>query len=395
MIHFKIVLAVAFSFYSGMVNCQLPEQKDSSDFGFEILNNAHRVYKKFNSGSFTVQEKYKSSLSKDTSVGENYYVFQRNDEGVHLRLEHPEAGTVKILDDKQLYLLVPPDTTYGNDELAVSFEYEDRTSLFPSYLFDELPFLYVDFFFFKMRTSLFEVEKEGRYYVLRSKEYRFYINRSTYLIERVIVNITVPKFGVQYKELNIISQVRDSSLHKPTTFSIKGKKVIPSEAYFKMRDTEREKKQIQHVDLNFQLLDFPSGDSINLTESNKDLYLLEFWFVSCYPCWQSTTTLNKVYQSLDSNRVALIAVNLSLNDSDDSIQNYIDKNKVNYQITRDIHQRLSKAIGVNGVPYFVIVDRNGNIHFRHSGTIEEENLQKAISKAMHDFRMNPNMMNDN
>jgi predicted DsbA family dithiol-disulfide isomerase len=42
----------------------------------------------------------------------------------------------------------------------------------------------------------------------------------------------------------------------------------------------------------------------------------------------------------------------------------------------------SKAYGLSGFPYFVLLDGDGRVKLRHSGEIETAVLEQAISEAL-------------
>jgi hypothetical protein len=62
-------------------------------------------------------------------------------------------------------------------------------------------------------------------------------------------------------------------------------------------------------------------------------------------------------------------------------QAMIDRTGITYPVGRDPRGTLLRALGGNGLPYTVVVDRNGRIVAAHSGELTRDALQALVDEA--------------
>lgn len=115
------------------------------------------------------------------------------------------------------------------------------------------------------------------------------------------------------------------------------------------------------------------GNKITLsklfTEQDKDLVMLNFWYVDCSACKLEFPALEESYQAY-SDKVAVIAINpMSQSDSLTDIKLFRGEYGLSFDVAQDIG--LANAFGVGSYPTSVFIDRYGAITFIEVGALTE------------------------
>ena len=112
------------------------------------------------------------------------------------------------------------------------------------------------------------------------------------------------------------------------------------------------------------------GESVSFSSLIKQdtIYIISFWATWCKPCIRQLEEISETYIDLQrSFHLNLIAV--SLDDSVSSPKVFLRAQRTGwtYEVVLDQNQDLAKALGVQNVPTVLIVNRNREIVYNHSG----------------------------
>lgn len=111
----------------------------------------------------------------------------------------------------------------------------------------------------------------------------------------------------------------------------------------------------------------------------KQPVLIEFWATWCTVCKSLLPQLNRVKQQYGS-RVAMIGVNITVNDSRDRVRRYLEVHQPPFLALYDDTGVSSRAFDVPTTSYIVVVDARGIVAYTGSG--EDQDLVAAVAKAM-------------
>ncbi len=110
----------------------------------------------------------------------------------------------------------------------------------------------------------------------------------------------------------------------------------------------------------------------------KKPVLLEFWATWCAVCKSLLPELNRVRQQY-GDKVTLIGVNITVNDSRDRVRRYLAVHQPPFLPLYDDAGAGTRAFDVPTTSYIVVVDARGIVVYTGSGS--DQDLVAAVAKA--------------
>ena len=111
----------------------------------------------------------------------------------------------------------------------------------------------------------------------------------------------------------------------------------------------------------------------------KKPVLIEFWATWCALCKALLPELDKV-KKVYGDRVALVGVNVTVNDSKNRIRRYLEEHHPPFQVLFDDKGAGARAYDVPATSFIVVVDQGGRVVYTGSG--EKQDLVEAVKKAL-------------
>ncbi|MBN2702339.1 MAG: TlpA family protein disulfide reductase [Methylohalobius sp. ZOD2] len=125
------------------------------------------------------------------------------------------------------------------------------------------------------------------------------------------------------------------------------------------------------------------GESRQLREiqQGKVVYV-DFWASWCTSCAQAFKFLNAVESDLRDRGFAVIGVNLDENRAD--AVNFLERFPPRFTVLADAEAQCAKAFGVQGMPASYLIDRTGEVRYRHLGfrSGDADELRRAIEELV-------------
>jgi len=151
--------------------------------------------------------------------------------------------------------------------------------------------------------------------------------------------------------------------------------------------TETAKKMFTEKTLPVVTLSDMNGKKVNVSDLGKTgkITVFSFWATWCIPCKKELSELDKVYEEWQKKyNLDLVAVSIDDVRNTAKVKTYVNGEGWTYNVLLDINQDLKRAMGIQSVPYTVLVDKKGNIVYIHNGYIEgdESELEKEIQKIL-------------
>ena len=124
--------------------------------------------------------------------------------------------------------------------------------------------------------------------------------------------------------------------------------------------------------------EFHTGKPVQIDRFFGNIIYLDFWASWCAPCIESMPFMDKLYQQYAAKGFEVIAINIDEKKQD--AKEFLKEFPVTYLNLYDPKGRIAKQLKVSKMPTAFLIDREGNILFKHIGFNQEysERLELAI-----------------
>lgn len=110
-------------------------------------------------------------------------------------------------------------------------------------------------------------------------------------------------------------------------------------------------------------------------------FIISFFATWCKPCNRELSAISEVYADWqDETGVKLIAVSIDQAQNINKVKPWVDSNGWEYDVLLDPNSDFKRALGIQMIPYVIIVDGKGNIVYKHNGYTdgaEKELIEKV------------------
>ena len=110
-------------------------------------------------------------------------------------------------------------------------------------------------------------------------------------------------------------------------------------------------------------------------------FIISFFATWCKPCNRELSAISEVYADWqDETGVKLIAVSIDQAQNINKVKPLVDSNGWEYDVLLDPNSDFKRALGIQMIPYVIIVDCNGDIVYKHNGYTdgaEKELIEKV------------------
>lgn len=109
--------------------------------------------------------------------------------------------------------------------------------------------------------------------------------------------------------------------------------------------------------------------------------IIDFFATWCKPCNRELDAIAEVYEDwVEETGVKLIAISIDQAQNVNKVKPLVDSHGWTYDVLLDPNSDLCKALGIQMIPYTLILDASGKIVYRHNGYTEgaEEELIEKV-----------------
>lgn len=123
-----------------------------------------------------------------------------------------------------------------------------------------------------------------------------------------------------------------------------------------------------------------SGQPRSLFEWKGSVLICNFWATWCAPCREEIPALGRVRQKMASKRVEIVGIAI---DSASNVSQFVKELSIPYPVVLadmgaiELMRRLGNSAG--GLPFTLILDRNGKIADSKLGSLAEAELEKKLA----------------
>lgn len=115
--------------------------------------------------------------------------------------------------------------------------------------------------------------------------------------------------------------------------------------------------------------------------NNGKPFIIDFFATWCKPCNRELKAIQEVYEEWqEETGVKLIAVSIDQAQNINKVKPLVDSYGWEYEVLLDPNSDFKRALGIQMIPYTLIVDGKGNIVYKHNGYTEGAE-QELIEKV--------------
>lgn len=102
--------------------------------------------------------------------------------------------------------------------------------------------------------------------------------------------------------------------------------------------------------------------------NNGKPFIIDFFATWCKPCNRELKAIHEVYPDWqEETGVKLIAVSIDQAQNINKVKPLVDEQGWEYDVLLDPNGDFKRALGIQMIPYVLIVDGKGNIVYKHNG----------------------------
>lgn len=121
-------------------------------------------------------------------------------------------------------------------------------------------------------------------------------------------------------------------------------------------------------------------DTSTLSNDGKP-FIISFFATWCKPCNRELSAIADVYEEWqEETGVEVIAVSIDQAQNINKVKPLVNNHGWPYKVLLDPNSEFKRALGIQMIPYTIIVDGKGNIVYKHNGYTdgaEEELIEKV------------------
>ena len=118
--------------------------------------------------------------------------------------------------------------------------------------------------------------------------------------------------------------------------------------------------------------------------NNCNALIVAFFATWCKPCDRELKSIDEVYDDWQRETgVRIVAVSIDQAQNINKVKPLVDQNGWRYEVLLDPNGELRRALGIQSVPYTILLDGNGKIVYKHNGYTDgaEFELYKKVKEV--------------
>lgn len=134
---------------------------------------------------------------------------------------------------------------------------------------------------------------------------------------------------------------------------------------------------------NFTLTDM-EGNEVSLSSLRGKVVFLDFWATWCPPCRQSLPHTQSLSQHEKAKSGDLMVLAVNAREELDTVKKFMQDNKYSFRVLMDKEGIVLNAYKVQGIPTFVLIDREGKVAWVQVGfgPGTEKQMEEAVKQAL-------------
>ena len=151
---------------------------------------------------------------------------------------------------------------------------------------------------------------------------------------------------------------------------------------------DKDKKNIPN--LKIRMLDGTKTTIHELVEDGP--LMIDFWATWCVPCKKVMKFLNDYHQEFEQENFKVLMINTDSPRSVGKVKSYVRSQDYKFLIGMDPNKSISKKLNGLVMPTLILVDRGGEVVWRHQGYLpgEEVEIKSQIESVVNRLKVQNN-----
>lgn len=120
------------------------------------------------------------------------------------------------------------------------------------------------------------------------------------------------------------------------------------------------------------------GEKVSIADyaENGKITVFSFWATWCAPCKKELNNIAEIYEDWqDLYDVEVVAISVDNQRSAPKVKTYVNGVAWEYDVLIDTNQDLQRALNFQTVPFTMVVNKEGEITYRHTGYVEGDEYE--------------------
>ena len=121
-----------------------------------------------------------------------------------------------------------------------------------------------------------------------------------------------------------------------------------------------------------------SGKTVDTAKLHNDgrPFIIDFFATWCKPCNRELDAIAEVYEDWqEETGVKIFAISIDVAQNVNKVKPLVDNHGWEYDVLLDPNSDFKRALGIQMIPYVLIVDGQGQIVYKHNGYTEGAELE--------------------
>ena len=122
------------------------------------------------------------------------------------------------------------------------------------------------------------------------------------------------------------------------------------------------------------------GKKVQLSELKGKKVIVNFWATWCPPCKAEMPHMQNFYEDFsDEENIEILAVNMTSEDKEESVQNFVQDYELTFPIPLDTEGVVRETYQVLRIPTSYMIDTKGRIQNKIEGPMDENMIKDFVS----------------
>lgn len=127
------------------------------------------------------------------------------------------------------------------------------------------------------------------------------------------------------------------------------------------------------------------GSKYRIGEQKGKVVLINAWATWCGPCRYEIPELKRLHQEYADDGLEIVGVSIDMAQAEGVVREFVRVNAITYPILLDPESRLTAVLRTTSIPTSIMIDRAGNVVWRHIGIVSEQRdaeFREVLRKAL-------------